>query len=361
MTPYLFSTLRTLTFLPLALFFLCFFYLEPVSLQPLLSKTSIHFEHGRHDSIFTALLYCAFLLYYAGVFALGKLRRLKAVILFAIFLLLFSFGPDVAIILLTPYLILFLYFALVPGQEPWSLSKKPTSALETKFSEENVHLALLGYGIFFLLYTPSTLTLVYLLPALLLPLSYWQQKVHLKKWGLFFWGLSWLSWTAFFASFLTGANWIAPSMALLINHLLVFRSSWLPAKREEEAILFFDGVCGLCSEFVDFLFAEDSGGVFQVATLQGDTAKKRLESSDIEELNSLVVLINGTPHRRSQAVIHILSRIGGLWSLARVFCVLPPALLDKIYDFVAHRRYKIFGQKDTCRLPTPEERRRFLD
>jgi len=128
-------------------------------------------------------------------------------------------------------------------------------------------------------------------------------------------------------------------------------------------ILFFDGICGLCNHFVQFLFQVDRKAVFKVATLQGAFAQKSLPKALTQELSSLVVLTDqGEVLIKSRAVLFVLSRVGGFWSaLAVVGGIFPTTLSDKIYDRVARSRYKIFGKLESCRVPTPEEKSRFID
>ncbi|MCA9025689.1 MAG: DUF393 domain-containing protein [Planctomycetaceae bacterium] len=127
-------------------------------------------------------------------------------------------------------------------------------------------------------------------------------------------------------------------------------------------VLFFDGVCGLCSHAVDFVMARDTQATFRFAPLQGETARAMLPEADIVNLDSMAVAINGSIYRRSSAVVRILWQLGPLWR----FCgwalwLIPLPLRDLGYKLVAKWRYRLFGKHETCRLPTPEERERFLD
>ena len=127
-------------------------------------------------------------------------------------------------------------------------------------------------------------------------------------------------------------------------------------------IVFFDGVCGFCNHTVDFLLRHDHHGALRYAPLQGETATQLLPASMREELKTLV-LWTGGDHRyiRSAAAVRILWRLGGLWKLAAALLwVIPLPLRDLGYRFVARVRYRLFGQRETCRLPTPEEAGRLL-
>ena len=128
-----------------------------------------------------------------------------------------------------------------------------------------------------------------------------------------------------------------------------------------QCLLFFDGVCGLCSRSVDFVLARDRRELFQFAPLQGETARQLLPPADVNELNSMVLMIEGHPFRKSSAAVRVLWRLGFGWRLLSVFAWLVPLpLRDLVYDLVARNRYRLFGKHETCRMPTPAERSRFL-
>jgi predicted DCC family thiol-disulfide oxidoreductase YuxK len=130
---------------------------------------------------------------------------------------------------------------------------------------------------------------------------------------------------------------------------------------EKHPIIFFDGYCGLCNGFVDFVLLRDKKKQFRFATLQGATAARFLSKEDIENLDSVVVYIDSQKYRKARAVLRVFSRMGGAWPLLGVFGVLPTFVLDFFYDIVAQNRYAWFGKRDVCRLPSPQERALFLD
>lgn len=129
-------------------------------------------------------------------------------------------------------------------------------------------------------------------------------------------------------------------------------------KKGLQDIVFFDGVCGLCNSFINRLLA--SRGDFLFAPLQGEVAKKILDDKDRTELASIVFLQHGVVYRQSEAVLRILAHIGGIYSLFSLFVIVPRPLRDFFYNTVGRNRYRIFGKKESCRIPTPEERARFL-
>lgn len=127
-------------------------------------------------------------------------------------------------------------------------------------------------------------------------------------------------------------------------------------------IIFFDGVCGLCNTFVDFVMPRDSKKVFKYSPLQGETAKKLLPPQDYQNMDSVILYKkNGQIFRRSAAVFEILKMLGGVWTPLYLFKVIPSPITDVFYNLTAKYRYKIFGMKESCRIPTPAERAQFLD
>lgn len=127
-------------------------------------------------------------------------------------------------------------------------------------------------------------------------------------------------------------------------------------------IVFFDGVCGLCNSSVDFVLRHDHRGRLRFAPLQGTTAEQLLPTDDRENLGSLVLWDDGSLYRRSTAVVRILWTLGSGWRIpAALLWLIPAPLRNAGYRLVAALRYRLFGQKTACRMPSPEERSRFLD
>jgi predicted DCC family thiol-disulfide oxidoreductase YuxK len=125
-------------------------------------------------------------------------------------------------------------------------------------------------------------------------------------------------------------------------------------------IIYFDGVCGLCNGFVDFIMKIDKEEKFKFSPLQSEFAKYRLLPKYTEDLKSVVVEIDGEILEKSDAVFRVLESLGGKWKLAASLKIIPSFLRNAGYDLVAEMRYKIFGKKSTCRLPTPKEKDRFI-
>lgn len=125
-------------------------------------------------------------------------------------------------------------------------------------------------------------------------------------------------------------------------------------------IIYFDGVCGLCNGFVDFILRIDRQRVFKFSPLQGNIASAQLPKYLTEDLSSVVVSIDGKVYTKAQAVTTILTEIGGFWGLVKIFSFIPQSVQNKVYDFIARHRYRIFGKKSSCRIPTNEEKERFV-
>jgi predicted DCC family thiol-disulfide oxidoreductase YuxK len=136
-----------------------------------------------------------------------------------------------------------------------------------------------------------------------------------------------------------------------------------------DPIVLYDGVCGLCNRLVQFILRRDQAGVFRFASLQSPLASRILarHGADARDLDTVYVVVNGdTPEElllaRSDAVLFVLAQLGGIWGAGSfLFKLVPRALRDFAYSVIARRRYRVFGRSETCILPAPENRDRFLD
>lgn len=130
----------------------------------------------------------------------------------------------------------------------------------------------------------------------------------------------------------------------------------------EHPALFFDGVCNLCNSTVDWVINHDKRRYFRFGSLQGQTAHRVVPEYAEEAGLSTVVLVTGQGRFiRSTAILKVLRGLGGFWSfLATLGFILPRSFRDWCYKKIAGSRYKRWGKRDTCRLPTPEERELFL-
>jgi predicted DCC family thiol-disulfide oxidoreductase YuxK len=127
----------------------------------------------------------------------------------------------------------------------------------------------------------------------------------------------------------------------------------------EGPIIFFDGICNLCHWAVRFILHRDSSRRFLFASLQSKTAANLLPPASPRP-DSVVLYESGTLYYKSDAALRIARFLRFPWSLFYVFTVLPRPLRDWIYDLVASRRYRWFGQRDLCHIALPEESERFM-
>ncbi len=134
----------------------------------------------------------------------------------------------------------------------------------------------------------------------------------------------------------------------------------------QRPVILFDGVCNLCNSTVQWVIERDKEGRFDFASLQSDVARRELgkvmDTKEIDALpDSIVLLDSDGVHVRSAAALRILGGLGSWFLLLRLGVVLPGPIRDAIYDMVARNRYRWFGRRDTCMIPTPDIAARFLD
>ena len=129
---------------------------------------------------------------------------------------------------------------------------------------------------------------------------------------------------------------------------------------ESLQIVFFDGHCNLCNNFVDFVVRIDQRQNLYVASLQGDTAKILLSQEQIVNLQSIVFYDKGRVFDRSTAVLYVLSECLWAFKILKICLIVPKTLRDFVYGLIARNRYRWFGRRETCRLPSEQEKKRFL-
>ncbi len=127
-----------------------------------------------------------------------------------------------------------------------------------------------------------------------------------------------------------------------------------------EKILFFDGVCVMCNGLVNFALKYDHRHIFRFAPLQGETAQKKIPEYS-KTLNTVVLVDETGIYSESDAIIRLLFGLGGFFRIAILLKIFPKIIRDKVYQWVAKNRYRWFGQNESCRLPTKEERNYLLD
>ena len=131
---------------------------------------------------------------------------------------------------------------------------------------------------------------------------------------------------------------------------------------EKNPVLLFDGVCNLCNATVQFIINRDRNKKFRFAPLQsviGQQAKV-LNGIPADELESVILFVEGKIYKKSDAALQIARRLDGAWPVFFIFYIVPRFLRDPIYDLVAKYRYKWFGKRDSCMVPDPDLKSRFL-
>ncbi len=132
----------------------------------------------------------------------------------------------------------------------------------------------------------------------------------------------------------------------------------------EQPILFFDGLCNLCNQFVQAVIKHDKQGVFRFSSLQS-SAGQQVQEHILKESgavpDSLVLLYKGRIYIKSAAALKTASLLKGVYTVLTIGYILPRPIRDAIYDIVAKYRYKWFGRRNECMIPTPELQSRFLD
>lgn len=133
--------------------------------------------------------------------------------------------------------------------------------------------------------------------------------------------------------------------------------------------ILFDGLCNLCNGSVNFILKRDKQGKFKFASLQSEIGKELCKQHDIDTnilarsaggVDSIILIKNDNVFIKSNAVLEILKDMPIGWRLFRIGIILPTVIRDYLYDFVAKHRYRIFGKKDECSIPSKDIQDRFL-
>lgn len=131
---------------------------------------------------------------------------------------------------------------------------------------------------------------------------------------------------------------------------------------EAHPIVLFDGVCNFCDDTVQFVIKCDPFAVLRFAPLQSETGQRLLETHGLSktDLDTMVLIDGDRCFTRSTAALEICSRLPEPWNSLRLFRIVPRFIRDVVYNLIARNRYRWFGKKETCMVPTPDIRRRFL-
>ncbi|WP_298348722.1 thiol-disulfide oxidoreductase DCC family protein [uncultured Dokdonia sp.] len=128
-------------------------------------------------------------------------------------------------------------------------------------------------------------------------------------------------------------------------------------------IILFDGVCNLCNGAITFIIQRDKKDIFRYAPLQSEIGKELAAKHhiDLDKVDSIILVTEDKAYSKSTAALRIAKQLSAGWPLLAVFLILPRFLRDAVYDFIARNRYKWFGKKEACMIPTPELKSKFLD
>jgi predicted DCC family thiol-disulfide oxidoreductase YuxK len=128
-------------------------------------------------------------------------------------------------------------------------------------------------------------------------------------------------------------------------------------------LVLFDGVCNFCNFWIQFALKHDKKGKLKFGSLQGTTAQQILPQYNIDPavLTSVIFIEDGTAYRESTAALKVCKYLDGGWKLLYVFIIIPAFLRDGLYKWIGRNRYKWFGKQESCMLPTPEQRARFVE
>jgi predicted DCC family thiol-disulfide oxidoreductase YuxK len=131
---------------------------------------------------------------------------------------------------------------------------------------------------------------------------------------------------------------------------------------DEKQIILFDGVCNFCSFWVNFVIKRDKKDAFRFAALQSEKAQEITSrfNINISKPDTFILIADNKFFTKSTAALMVCKELNGLLKILFPLIILPKLLRDFIYDLVAKNRYKLFGKRDTCRVPTDEEKKRFL-
>lgn len=127
-------------------------------------------------------------------------------------------------------------------------------------------------------------------------------------------------------------------------------------------VILFDGECNFCDRSVQFIINRDPAGYFKFASLQSAAGQKILKEYSVpDNVNSFILIDNNRYYIKSTAALRVCKNLKGLWKLFYLLLIIPRPIRDFFYEIIARNRYKWFGEKNSCMLPSPDLRKRFLE
>ncbi len=133
-------------------------------------------------------------------------------------------------------------------------------------------------------------------------------------------------------------------------------------KYDHTAIVLFDGVCNFCNSSVNFIIRHDKKAHFKFAPIQSQIGKVLCEKFeiDLKKIDSIILIENDQFYFKSSAILRITKKLNGVYPLLFGFIIIPRFVRDAVYDLIARNRYKWFGKKESCMIPTPDVKERFI-
>ena len=131
----------------------------------------------------------------------------------------------------------------------------------------------------------------------------------------------------------------------------------------QSSIILFDGICNLCNGAVQFVIKHDPHNQFTFASMQSDSGQKLLQQYQLEQTNfdSFILIQDNTVFKKSTAALRVAKNLSGPVQLLSKLIIVPAVVRDAVYNVIARNRYKWFGKKNTCMIPTPAHQSRFLN
>lgn len=126
-------------------------------------------------------------------------------------------------------------------------------------------------------------------------------------------------------------------------------------------VILFDGVCNFCDASVQFILERDPNEIFRFASLQSEAGQGLLKKYHVpEDVDSMILIESDKVYFKSSAALRISRHLQGTWKLLYILIIVPAPVRNVVYDIIARNRYKWFGKKESCMLPSPNVRKRFL-